>query len=153
MVTEKAKKTSERQAKAAALLKSHNLKQTSPRLGLIGILMEEHGPFTIDDLHIKLKTITADVPDLATVYRTLTRFEELEIVNRCDFGDGTLRYELAHHDHHHHHIVCLSCRSVTPLAHCTIDLETVLPPDHGFARVSHKLEFFGICPQCTKKPS
>lgn len=149
-MSEKAQKHHHFRAKAIALLKKHGLKQTYPRKGIIALLMEQHGPFTIEELHQMITGLDpAEAPDLATVYRTLTRFEELQMVNRCDFGDGTLRYELAHSDHHHHHIVCRKCRRITPLGTCDINLESLLPSDHGFQAVTHKLEFFGICPSCS----
>lgn len=149
MVDQLSRKFGLYKAKAIALLKEHHLKLTAPRKGIIALLMEQHGPFTIEELHQKMGALEAkEAPDLATIYRTMTRFEELRIVNRCDFGDGTLRFELAHLDHHHHHIVCRKCRIVTPLDPCTIDLEALLPKNHGFQEVSHKLEFFGLCPKC-----
>ena len=133
---------------AAAILVAKHLKQTGPRMGLLRILLDEHGPFTIEELHVKLRKARLDTADLATIYRTMTRFEERGMVVRCDFGDGAVRYELASQDHHHHHIICQKCHKVTPLGLCHVDLHALLPEGHGYQKVTHKLEFFGICSAC-----
>ena len=39
---------------------------------------------------------------IATVYRTLRLFEEANILEKHDFGDGRARYEEASGDHHDH---------------------------------------------------
>lgn len=89
--------------------------------------------------------------DLATVYRTLSALESLALASRCDFGDGAARFELAGADRrcHHHHLVCRNCEQVVELAECVLrDLESALARQHGFAAVTHRLEFFGLCPRC-----
>ena len=117
-------------------------------MGLLTVLIEDHGPFTIDELHHKLAKARLETTDLATVYRTMTRFEERGLVVRCDFGDGAVRYELASSGHHHHHIICQKCQKVTALGPCQMDLSSLLTDTHGYQQVTHKLEFFGICPAC-----
>ena len=41
---------------------------------------------------------------IATVYRTVRLFEEANIIERHDFGDGRSRYEEATEEHHDHMI-------------------------------------------------
>jgi Fur family ferric uptake transcriptional regulator len=144
----KSKKNPASETKAKSLLTSQKLKQTGPRMGLLTVLIEDHGPFTIDELHHKLAKARLETTDLATVYRTMTRFEERGLVVRCDFGDGAVRYELASSGHHHHHIICQKCQKVTALGPCQMDLSSLLTDTHGYQQVTHKLEFFGICPAC-----
>lgn len=143
----KSKKNTLANDKATQILVSQSLKQTGPRMGLLTILIDEHGPFTIEELHHKLLKSRLENTDLATVYRTMTRFEERGLVVRCDFGDGAVRYEMASQDHHHH-IICQKCNKVTPLGPCRIDLTSLLPEGHGYQDVTHKLEFFGTCSHC-----
>jgi Fur family ferric uptake transcriptional regulator len=89
--------------------------------------------------------------DLVTVYRTLESMEALELVRRCDFGDGAYRYEFNHAEHHHH-IICRSCRSVQVLERCVAETLESVARQLGYAQVSHTLEVFGICPECQKQP-
>jgi Fur family ferric uptake transcriptional regulator len=50
---------------------------------------------------------------LATVYRTLDLFVELNIVHKVGFDDGRSRYELAPNQcHRHHHLNCPLCGQV-----------------------------------------
>jgi len=52
-----------------------------------------------------------DLCDLATVYRSLRLLEQMGMVKRFDFGDGTARFELLEEgdDGHHHHLVWTRC--------------------------------------------
>ena len=51
---------------------------------------------------------------LATVYRTLDLFAELDILQKMDFGDGRGRYEFYESEvHNHHHLICLKCGYVS----------------------------------------
>src|SRR5687768_13487012 len=81
-------------------LRAHGHRVTTSRKAILGILIHEHGPFAAEELHSRLGEGECD---LVTVYRTLTSMEEIQLVRRCDFGDGTYRYEINHADHHHHH--------------------------------------------------
>jgi Fe2+ or Zn2+ uptake regulation protein len=129
-------------------LKKNKLKLTEPRKLIVEALFENHGPFGAEELHEKfLKTEC----DLATVYRTLTSLELAKVLNRCDFGDGVARYELIdlEHAHHHHHLVCTKCKKVEVIENCEIE-NTIdrFAKKRGFKEVSHRLEFFGLCPKC-----
>ncbi|MGZ6404293.1 MAG: Fur family transcriptional regulator, partial [Bdellovibrionota bacterium] len=85
-------------------LKKSQLKLTIPRKAILKVLVEEHGPFTAEEVH---KRISRRVCDLATVYRTLASLDEAGLLRRCEFGDGSARYELAEAENtHHHHLVC-----------------------------------------------
>ena len=89
--------------------------------------------------------------DLATVYRAMHMLIELGMVKKFDFGDGIARFELVHEggDEHHHHLVCTRCAGVVEVHDCFSDaIEERIAAQNGFKAVTHKLEFFGICPQC-----
>ena len=96
--------------------------------------------------------------DLATIYRSMKLLVELGLVERFDFGDGVARFELAGHHpvDHHHHLICTNCQAVHELEECfPEEFQHRIAERHGFANVTHKLEFFGICPNCregTAKP-
>ena len=129
-------------------LKKNQLKLTPPRKLIVEILLENHGPFSAEDIQTKFIKKTCD---LATVYRTLTSLEEAQIIRRCEFGDGIARYELIdpHHSHHHHHLICKECKKVEVIDAC--ELENTInkfAKKRGFTNISHILEFFGTCPNC-----
>lgn len=131
-------------------LEKSKLKKTKARVELILYLSEEHGPFSIDELSkaFKAKGKTKDF-DLVTLYRCMATFEKVGLVRRCDFGDGVARYEYQEgEDHHHHHVICKKCRRMESLEHCKLPKLEGQVRKLGFTKISHQLEFFGICSEC-----
>ena len=120
---------------------------TEPRKAILRLLIGEHGPFTTEELHGRL---APGMCDLVTVYRSLAAMEEIGLVRRCDFGDGSYRYEYDTGEHHHHHVICRTCRGVETLDLCVADSLERMVRQMGYASVSHTLEVFGICPKCRK---
>ena len=130
---------------AVVLLTRSGFKKTKPRLALIQVLVEEHGPFTMEELHRRVRNTGCD---LVTIYRCLTQFEKIGIARRVEFGDGIARYELREQDDHHHHIICRKCHSVEDLEACLIEPLDRSVKKKGFTEISHSLEFYGLCLKC-----
>jgi Fur family transcriptional regulator, ferric uptake regulator len=120
---------------------------TAPRRALLGLLIQEHGPFSAEELHRRLPE---GMCDPVTVYRSIGALEETNLVRRCDFGDGTYRYEFNTGEHHHHHIICRHCSSVQNLEVCFADGLERLVRQMGYTNVTHTLEIFGTCVSCQK---
>lgn len=131
-------------------LRERQLRVTSPRRAILGILTGEHGPFSIEELHGRLAEGECDV---VTVYRSVAAMEAAGLVRRCDFGDGVYRYEFDHGDHHHHHLICRRCDRVETLDLCVADTPERLAREKGYREVSHVMEIFGICPDCQQTES
>lgn len=130
---------------ALQTLRAHGHRVTEPRKAMLRVLTREHGPFTAEEMHQKLGE---GICDLVTVYRSLTAMEEIDLVRRCDFGDGAYRYEINTGEHHHHHIICRACHGVQTLELCVADGLERYVRQLGYSKVTHTLEIFGICPQC-----
>ncbi len=130
---------------ALQTLRRHGQRVTAPRQAILAILTHEHGPFTAEEMHGRLQKGACDV---VTVYRVLAAFEEINLVRRCDFGDGSYRYEFNTGEHHHHHIVCRVCHGVATIDHCVADSLEGLARKMGYANVTHILEIFGVCSKC-----
>lgn len=132
-------------------LRKAGLKVTRPRQALLKAIAEFGRPFSAEDLfNASKKLLKKPNCDLVTVYRSLASFAEIDLVSRVDLGDGVVRYELASFDgSHHHHIVCTQCRKVEPVSLCTIKGEEKIFSKMGYTGVSHRLEFFGVCPACS----
>lgn len=134
-------------------LKSHNYKLTSQRKIILKALVhnkDEH--LSCDDL---FKIISEENPDIgiATIYRTLQLFEELNIVYKLDFNDGFSRYELnfGTEEHHHHHLICLDCGKVIEVMVDLLDsLEEKIQKNEDFTIVDHNVKFYGYCSECNK---
>ncbi len=137
------------QVDLAGLLRAGGLKVTRARLAILDVLAKEHGPFTTEEVFSRLSNTQAKgACDVVTIYRCLAKFESLGLISQCDFGDGSVRYELRAGDHHHHHIICRKCRRVESLPNCPVEDRAIKLPKMGFKEVSHRLEFFGVCPSC-----
>jgi len=128
-----------------AVLKGAGLRRTEPREAILLILSTEHGPFSVEELHAK---VARKKIDLVTVYRCVAAFEEAGVLRRCDFGDQIARYELAAGHHHHHHVVCRSCQKAESLDDCVLEQLDRTIEKMGYAKVGHRLEFFGVCSKC-----
>lgn len=134
---------------AIARLKAASFKLTEPRRLLLEVLVQRHGPFSAEELHVHvLKKKPKASCDLVTIYRSLATFEELNLIQRCDFGDNTVRYELFEKDHHHHHIICEKCLRSEAVDVCPVGEKNLINDSYGFTNVRHRLEFFGLCPAC-----
>jgi len=130
-------------------LRRGELKITAPRQAILEVLRRHASPLTIKEIHGALGKSDCDI---ATIYRNMHTLEGLGLVHRHDFGDGAARFELSSDgdgDHHHHHLVCNQCSRVVELDDCILgDFEQLLAKRHGFSSISHRMEFFGICPGC-----
>ncbi|MDB6066404.1 MAG: transcriptional regulator, Fur family [Pedosphaera sp.] len=129
-------------------LRRKDRKITGARQSILEILRRHPHPMSN-------KEIFASLPkgdcDLATVYRSMHLLEGMKMVKRFDLGDGVARFELLAEgdDGHHHHLVCTRCSAVVEIEECfTGELEERIAERNGFKAISHKLEFFGICPRC-----
>jgi len=111
---------------------------------------EEH--LSAEDVFDKVRQSYPEI-GLATVYRTLDLFAELDILQKMDFGDGRARYEFTGSQvHHHHHLVCLKCGSVTEFEDDLLEaLEEVIKKKNDFEIVNHELKFYGYCSKCRGK--
>src|SRR5712692_5099402 len=132
----------------AERLRRRSRKVTAPRQAILQILRRRSHP-------LSNKEIFAALPkgdcDLATVYRSMHLLESMGMVKRFEFGDGVARFELLKEgdDGHHHHLVCTRCSGVVELHECGMhEMEARVAERNRYTGVTHKLEFFGVCPQC-----
>lgn len=128
-------------------LRRHSLKVTGARLLIIKALARQTKPVTIKELH---KIVGKENCDLATIYRLFNSLEKNKLLLRVDFGDGVARYEILTEDNpHHHHIVCVRCAAIVKIEDCFVEqFQKTIAEQSGFKSVTHRLEFFGICPKC-----
>jgi Fur family ferric uptake transcriptional regulator len=133
---------------AIEVLRRKSLKLTGPRRAVLKLLEVEKHPLTVREIHSGLARGDSN---LVTVYRSLHLLEATGMVKRYDFGDGIARFELLREgdDGHHHHLICRGCRRVVEIDDCfPREVEEAIAAKNGFKAVTHKLEFFGLCPAC-----
>ena len=129
-------------------LRKRSRKVTAPRRAILEILRCHPHPLTNREILAALPTGRCN---LATIYRSMHLLEEMGMVKRFDFGDGVARFELVSEgeDGHHHHLVCVRCSQIVEIKDCfPRELEKEIALRNGFKSITHKLEFFGVCPLC-----
>ena len=136
---------------ATAKLKSAGLRITQPRIAILAALNKCSAPTSIEQLHTELGSGTCD---LVTVYRCMAAFEEIGLVRRAFFHNGTALYEINLGLPTRYHVVCKATDRVEELDAATsaelnrtlTEIEAKLHA-RGFAELGHIVEFFGVSPQ------
>jgi len=132
-------------------LRDAGLKITLPRLKILQILeSSEVHHLSAEDVYKQLLQNDEEI-GLATVYRVLTQFEEAGLVVRHHFEGGHSVFELATEEHHDH-IVCVKCGRVEEFTDPAIEKrQKAIADDMGFDLTDHKLNMYGLCPDCREK--
>ena len=128
-------------------LRRRALKITGPRKRILDLLRNQPHPMTNKEVHASL----GQGCDLATIYRSMHMLEDMGMVKRYDFGDGVARFELVceAEGEHHHHLICRQCSKIVEIDECfPSEFQDQIAAASGYREVSHKLEFFGVCPTC-----
>lgn len=131
-------------------LRGESRKITGPRAAVLEILRKHSHPLTNREILSEMRA-RGERCNLATIYRSMHLLEKMGMVKRFDFGDGAGRFELVgeNDDGHHHHLVCTKCSNVVEIDECfPKEIERQIAAKNHFISVTHKLEFFGICPEC-----
>jgi len=141
---------------ATAKLKSAGLRITQPRLAILAALANRAKPTSIEHLH---ETVGAENCDIVTVYRCMAAFEEIGLVRRAFFHNGTALYEINLGQPTRYHVVCKTTDEVQELDPETSEelrrsIEVVQEKlrAKGYTDVSHIVEFFGTNPTAPRLP-
>ena len=121
---------------------------TRQQSAVIDLLGSSEDFTSAQDLHARLRQ-TGETVGLATVYRTLATLAESGEVDvlRTDEGESVYRKCSTGH---HHHLVCRACGRTVEIEGPAVErwADTVAD-EHGFTDVSHTLEIFGTCADCS----
>lgn len=122
---------------------------TPQRLAILRILSENEGHPSAEMIYQKVK-VDFPTTSLATVYKTVTLLKELGEVLELGFAEGSNRYD-GTNPHPHPHLICMKCSQIVdPSLDSLEEMTHELIKETGFKIVNHRLDFFGICPDCQK---
>lgn len=133
-------------------LKDHDHKLTPQRLAIARIVARSVGHPSIERIYEQLRD---DFPtmSLATVYRTVMLLKGLGEVLELGFPDGSNRYD-GNKPYPHPHIICVKCSKIMdPDLPAFKDMTKRVSGATGFEILTHRLDFFGVCPDCRKSPA
>ncbi len=143
-----------RLAVACSRLREAGLRITQPRIAIIKTLIANTQPISIEQIHAELKIRSCD---LVTVYRCLGAFEEIGLVRRSFYHNGTSLYHIADRKDTVYHIVTKDTQDIrdldtgtsAELAAAIKKVEEQLKAD-GYENITHVLEFFAKTPSAAR---
>lgn len=126
------------------------LKMTEQRRVIAQVLSESPDHPDVEQLYQRATKIDPRI-SIATVYRTVKLFEEAQILERHDFGDGRARYEEASEEHHDH-LIDVNTGEVIEFINEAIErLQEDVAKSFGYRLVGHRLELYGSKLERSKK--
>ncbi len=107
---------------------------------------EQH--LSVDDFMKKLQRKEVEVSE-PTVTRIMQLLCEYGIAQERMFAGDEVRYEHQHIGEHHDHLICLRCRKIVEFKDDQLErIQNAIARQHGFRLIQHKMEMYGICPEC-----
>ena len=118
------------------------LKMTEQRRVIARVLSDAHDHPDAGAVYQRAAVIDSRI-SMATVYRTIRLFEECNVLDRHDFGDGRARYEETSAEHHDH-LIDVESGNVIEFQNSDIErLQREVAHELGFQLVDHRLELYG----------
>ena len=121
--------------------RAKGLRLTGQRKLIAEVLAGSHDHPDVSELHRRVAE-QDDRVSLATVYRTMKRFEELGIIERHEFRDGRARYEPITKSHHDHLIDVETGKVIEFRSEEIERLQTEIAKRLGYELVGHRLELY-----------
>ncbi len=128
-------------------LKERQYRITPQRVAILKELASSTAHPTVESIYEKVK---ANFPTTsrATVYKTINLLKEMAEVLELGFPDGGNRYD-GNKPYPHPHLICMQCKKIIdPDLQSLTDMTRELTEETGFKILNHRLDFFGICPEC-----
>jgi Fur family peroxide stress response transcriptional regulator len=128
-------------------LRDRGHRLTPQRLAVLEILAVSEGHPTVQQIYDQIK---ADFPttSLATVYKTVTLIKDMGEVLELGFSNDSNHYD-GNKPFPHPHLICTKCKSIIdPEIPGQGTLPQQVEEATGYEILSHRLDFYGICPQC-----
>jgi Fur family ferric uptake transcriptional regulator len=125
-------------------------RSTKQRTAVAELLDQTSDFRSAQELHDELRKRGQGI-GLTTVYRTLQSLADAGEVDilRTDNGEAVYR---RCSEHHHHHLVCRVCgRTVEVEGPAVESWAERVAAENGFTEVSHTVEVFGTCADCTTR--
>ena len=120
---------------------------TEPRRAVAQLIADQAGHFSAADLVAEANARRLGI-GRATIFRTLDVLAELELVERIDLPSGEHAY-VACEPSHHHHVVCSRCGRSHDIDDAGLRaVVRAVARRTGFRIDDHRLELFGLCPEC-----
>lgn len=126
-----------------ALCIEKGMRMTEQRRVIARVLSEATDHPDVEQVYRRASAVDSRI-SIATVYRTVRMFEEADILERHDFGDGRARYEEVSDDHHDHLINVQSGEVIEFHNERIEQLQREICEELGYKLVDHRLELYAV---------
>jgi Fur family peroxide stress response transcriptional regulator len=132
-----------------AKLRERGYRITPQRLAILRILTQSPDHPTVEGI---FQFVVKDFPttSLATVYKTVAVLKELHEVLELEFSQDSNRYD-GKKPYPHPHVICVQCKRIVDPEPPGVDaLSAQIAKSTGYRLLTHRLDFYGLCPECQK---
>ena len=130
-------------------LRQEGVRITPQRQAVLEYLNETESHPTAEDVYNHVRERFRGI-SLATVYNILHLYRDLGIVMELNYGDTSSRFDGNYRNHYH--IQCSVCGRLVDYHRSVIQgLEEEAEEATGFRITHHRLEFLGVCPDCSSR--
>lgn len=134
--------------KFAKFVTDKGLRHTEQRDNVVDVFLATEKHVTVQDLFELVKKKHHRI-GYATVARTVKLMHESGLCRQVNFGEGVFRYEHLYKHEHHDHLICTQCGKFEEIYSPKLEeIQQELVKKHGYVQQSHKLDVFGLCPEC-----
>lgn len=135
--------TADKSSRIEQLCIDRGMKMTGQRRVVARVLSDSDDHPDVEEVYERASKLDPKI-SIATVYRTVRLFEEANILEKHDFGDGRSRYEETTEDHHDH-LINIQSGAVIEFQNAEIEaLQESIARRHGLKLVGHRLELYGV---------
>lgn len=130
-------------------LKEGDCRITPQRYAVLNVLANSPDHPSAESIHAKLIEHYPTM-SLATVYKTINLLKREGEILELEFSDLGNRYD-GRKPYPHPHVICTECGEIIDPSH--LDMEEItnkMMAETGYKIVTHRLDFYGICPKCQK---
>jgi Fur family peroxide stress response transcriptional regulator len=130
-----------------AKLRDHDFRITPQRLAVLRILAASEGHPSVERVY---EIVRQEFPttSIATIYKTVHLLKQINEVLEISFPDGSNRYD-GNKPYPHPHLICTRCKKmIDPDLSSLKDLAKEVTKETGFQITTHRIDFFGLCPEC-----
>ena len=123
-------------------------RNTWQKTAVLEQLSNTDGFVSAQELHQKISQSGKKL-GLTTVYRALTEMIEQGMADSLSISDGEMRYRICTPEHHNH-LICRLCGKTVEFDMPGFEeLALEVAKANGFTELSHEIELFGVCKDCS----
>jgi Fur family ferric uptake transcriptional regulator len=117
------------------------LKMTGQRRVILKTLESSEDHPSVESVFDRAKAVDQTI-SIATVYRTLSLLEEMDIIVKREFNETFARYDI--NTEHHHHMIDLETGDVIEFKNEELEeLKIKIAKDLGYELLDHRLDLYG----------